>query len=687
MSSAATGAAYVPLRNHGGEDHDPVAQGLERGRVDLPVDDLDQLFSQLYKYWERHGLWGSILYELTAVLMFAFVVGFSTFLYFVDWSEVWHDNPQIGLSAERLANPSKVLLFFVGGFSIGVVVHFVVVLSRIRAVLRIHAFFTNVLPLQSGDDVRCMRWGEVVDRVVTMSNDPGPRGRRLTRDTDLNHKNVVQRIMRKENYFIALVNERKVDISLPIIGTRMLTKTLEWNLSLMLDFLFVGNGSLYDLVRMRWLCRQSAEHDVDPSFLNERKHEQLTRSLRRYVIFLGLANLVLAPFVLVYLLAYLVFRYGQELHENPGALLGARGWSPLAFWKMRLYNEVPALFRARMQAAYKPAEKYCSLFPARVLNIAIQFVAFVVGAMSVVLLAIGLISDEVMTKADILGKNFLWFLTVFGAILAVCRALTSEPDTALDPTTALKAVRLHTSFYPRHWRNRENTFEVYSEFTGMFQFRPVLLLLELSSVLLAPFILLFSVAPSCERVVRFVKEYTVRVTDVGHVCCFGNFDLRECGNSSYSTGSTDPRKPSKPSFDGKMEFSVLNFMGHYPNWFSTDAVEYIDRLRRLAAGDQPVGGHAARAMADYERSVVLAAHRTHAGARTTDSSEPAGFATQHSMQEYYTAPAMPAHATFSRLLFARVDTEQHMHTDGAAAAGSPQGSEAELTEVCVDHGR
>ena len=54
----------------------------------------------------------------------------------------------------------------------------------------------------------------------------------------------------------------------------------------------------------------------------------------------------------------------------------------------------------------------------------------------------------------------------------------------------------HTHYLPRHWRGRAHTREVQADFEGLFQFKALLFLEEMASILLTPFVLYFSL-PQC----------------------------------------------------------------------------------------------------------------------------------------------------------------------------------------------
>jgi len=61
---------------------------------------------------------------------------------------------------------------------------------------------------------------------------------------------------------------------------------------------------------------------------------------------MAVVNLLLAPFLLVFLLIYFFLRHAEKFYHSPSSL-GARRWSPLASWKLREFNELPYYVRHR----------------------------------------------------------------------------------------------------------------------------------------------------------------------------------------------------------------------------------------------------------------------------------------------------------------------------------------------------
>jgi autophagy-related protein 9 len=148
-----------------------------------------------------------------------------------------------------------------------------------------------------------------------------------------------------------------------------------------------------------------------------------------------------------------------------------------------------------------------------------------------------------------------------------------------------------------HW---VSVLQVHAEFSNLFALKITVFFTELLSVLLTPFILLFSLPPCAGAIIDFFREFTVHVDGIGYVCSFAVFDFTRHGNlgptgagagANVATVGT-VKSPSSPSMDvrqvdrgreqgghglglhadrlraneNKMEKSFLHFKATHPDW-------------------------------------------------------------------------------------------------------------------------
>lgn len=114
----------------------------------------------------------------------------------------------------------------------------------------------------------------------------------------LNKVVIANRILRKENYFLSLLNKNVLNLCPPlsaIFGNQpMLTKTMEINLSIcILQFVFDSNGH------------------IRKKFVENVKVDDLALELRKRFVIMAFMNLLASPFILAFLTIYFIFRYGE----------------------------------------------------------------------------------------------------------------------------------------------------------------------------------------------------------------------------------------------------------------------------------------------------------------------------------------------------------------------------------------
>ena len=102
---------------------------------------------------------------------------------------------------------------------------------------------------------------------------------------------IASRVMRKDNYLIALMNKNMLDLSLPCCCrcSVPLTKTLEWNLH------WTMLNHMFDVPTFQ----------LRPEFLNDVPALQ-----RRFVVF-GILNFVLLPFTLLFMIMYFFLKNAE----------------------------------------------------------------------------------------------------------------------------------------------------------------------------------------------------------------------------------------------------------------------------------------------------------------------------------------------------------------------------------------
>ncbi|CCH44577.1 Autophagy-related protein [Wickerhamomyces ciferrii] len=522
------------------------------------VENLDRFLQDVYSYYLGSGYYAILLSRTLDLATLAFVVYFSTYLSTcIDYSKL-SDSHTKSLDQIRVdqcyskihAFPKFMLWLFYIYFALKVVQIYL----DAKALKDIHQFYKYLLDI-SDKDLQTISWQVVVSRLMLLKDQNAVTSNVSDKKSKsrIDAHDIANRIMRKENYFIALYNKEILDLTLPIPGYRknLLTRTLEWNLNLCISgFVFNESGQI----------RQS--------FLKEAKRKELADELSKRFMLAGILNIVLAPLIVTYFILLYFFRYFNEYRRNPGSI-GSRQYTPFAEWKFREFNELYHLFQRRLNLSVPEAAKYVDQFPKEKTTIVLKFVAFITGSFAAVLGILSVVDPDMFFNFEITkDRTVLFYISIFGTIWAVCHGAIPEEYQVFDSEASLKQVATYTHFLPQSWEGKYHTEEVKAEFCEYFDLKPFILLREISSLIMTPFILWFSLPKSTNRIVDFFREFSVHVDGLGYVCTFAmfNFDKSKKGlQSKKSISPNDPRKTHYNSGEDKMMKSYLYFMDSYGN--------------------------------------------------------------------------------------------------------------------------
>ncbi|KAJ2387587.1 autophagy protein atg9, partial [Coemansia sp. RSA 2603] len=519
----------------------------------------DDFFCRVYSYFAGKGVLTIVLARVLQLVTLGFVVALSTFVFgCIDHAKV---RKQRSLSevvipqcTQQFSWTVTILLYLFAVFWLAQMVRTVL---EIPSLLEIRAFFTEVLGIPPAD-IGTVAWHEIVDRMVKLRDVEIREYRGLTKSRILGYRltadAIVNRIMRRENYMIALFNKDVLNISIPGLGKdQVLTKALEWNLSFcLMSYLFDERGQL----RHR--------------FLKESNRDILAKGLRRRFQFMAAINMMFAPFIVVFLVLYSFLRYFDELYHEPGTLT-SRAFTPYVKYKFRNFNEVPHSFHRRLSSAHPKATLYLGQFRNDALITVARFVSFVAGSFTALLLVLTVFDNELSLEFEITPhRTVLFYIGLFSAILAATRGMIpTEEQEYLHPAWIIRDALEDLQYMEPEWRGKLDTTKVRRDFEALFSYKLLIFAHELLGVITAPFVMLVSLPSCAERVIDFFREFTVHEGGLGYVCSFAVFDFERHGNVKFAAPARAPNE-HLTSKHGKMEQSFLAFKADYPEWQPRD---------------------------------------------------------------------------------------------------------------------
>ncbi|KAM6918408.1 autophagy-related protein 9B [Xenentodon cancila] len=531
------------------------------------IKNLDNFFTRIYHFHQKYGFACMIVSEFFELVQFLFVVTFTTFLVNCVEYDVLFANRAVNhtgqgqnpLDRNKVTLPDAILpsqqcteriqenswiIFLLIMAAIFWIYRLVKVICNVLSYWEIRQFYIKALKIKM-DELCNFTWQEVQERLINLQREH----QMCIHKKELTELDIYHRILRFKNYMVAMINKSllPVHLQLPLLGNVVfVTQGLKYNFELIL---FWGPGSLF---QNKW--------NLHPKYKRNGNRLELAQQLSRVILLIGLANLLLCPFILVWQVLYAFFSYTEVIRREPGSL-GARRWSLYGRLYLRHFNELDHELHGRLGRGYKPTSKYMNSFTSPLLTVLAKNIAFFSGSVLAVLIALTVYDEDVLTVQHILTA-----ITVLGVVITIARSFIPDEHMVWCPEQLLQCVLAHIHYMPDHWRGNANKSETRDEVAQLFQYKAVFILEELLSPIITPFILIFLLRSKSLEIIDFFRNFTVEVVGVGDICSFAQMDIRRHGNPTWMSQGQTEASVYQQAENGKTELSLMHFTIKNPRW-------------------------------------------------------------------------------------------------------------------------
>lgn len=625
--------------------------------LSLKSNDIDEFFTRVYKYYAAKGLLSLIVAGIVPLLTSAFLVSFSTFLFAcVDHSKIKDAETLSDVLVPRClaklpAFPAVLLLSYCSWWTF----QLARLIFSIPSLLETHLFYRFLLGV-SDSELGCVSWPQVANEILLLQTH-GPKNRAndklggedrtqlpekfccpaLKRHV-LNPHYIVNRIMRRDNYLIALMNQKLLNFGFPrpltILGLdrrmvdraksrfdssdelnedapllsskasgahdcrkrdeSLFTQCLEFNLKLaLLPFLF-----------------DSQNGQIKTQIMDTSQHAILAKNLKTRFKIIGWIHLIFSPIVFLVLVTYLFFKHARALQTNPEMML-RRTLTPLACWKFREYNELTHFWKQRVNRSLPLARLYLNQTSCgKVTASMCKFLALVSGSLASTLALLVLFDKDFKLDLQVTpSRTVVYYLTLFGSLFALSYKGIPNSERIhydLGDLSTRWTEETHYDFYQADLDPVKSSHATQRGLESFYQHRFYLLLKELISVWLVPFIFIWSLPECSHSILQFVRFHTLPIDGLGLVCSLAAFDF-----GKHPPAFAPQINPLKAENDGsgsdilfangdsrargipKMEASFLNFQLNYGNqWVppvgrQPEAIDFMSKLHHFIQQSTP----------------------------------------------------------------------------------------------------
>ncbi len=424
--------------------------------------DINSLYLfNLYYYYYNRGYRNLILSELTNLG----VLGFSIFFLFflvqcVDFDGLINYNLNESISFSKFIkfdnfwkfHPVIIVISIV--FCIYILFQLISIIINSRKFWIIRNIYKEELEIDN-NELETLTWNEITNKIM-----------KHYCITNLNSYTIALRIMTKENLIISIYDK----LEHLKFNKYPLTKLLEWNFI----FCFINP-----------LINENREIDSNIKLNGIKYHQQVRNRLKKIAI----VNFIFMPFILLFMVLYMILQYGEQFYNNPKLLVNNQ-WTLKAYWKFRYYNELPHLFYERLHKAGNATKEYNKQFISKTIDIIAKFLIFILGSLFILLILMPLINENLLINLNISNNRpILWYIGIIGAIIALLKNFVNNKFST-DPIKMMNKMSEYIDL-KEEWVKNPRSKNVQNDIKKLFTHRIILILEELYCLLLTPFILWF----------------------------------------------------------------------------------------------------------------------------------------------------------------------------------------------------
>ena len=414
---------------------------------------------QIYFYYKNKGFKNILLTQIINILISIFLFVLILFLFnCIDYKELFGISDYNKLNKfidwENLFKFNAFFLCLFISFILFIITKIINLIELSINYSKIKTYFNTNLKI-TDEKLDYINWSDVINKLEIYNNEK----------VDIYKINSI--ILFYENYLNAIFDNK-------IIKLYHLSNLMEWNINYCILFKMFGETE-----------------DGDD--------KKKTIYLRLRVV--AIINFIFMPFILVFMLFYNIFNYGEEFYNKP-TLLTTRMITRKAQWKYRYYNELPHDFEERMNKIDNNAKKYISQFKNDYIISISKLIVFICSSFFILLILLTLINDKILIYVTMLNnKSILWVISILASIIAIFKKSHThfkEPKIYMEEISKIIYIK-------KDFVEKSNSNEIKQLFIKDYQYKIIIIIKDIIYTILTPF-RLWLLANNIDNIINFINS-------------------------------------------------------------------------------------------------------------------------------------------------------------------------------------
>ena len=468
----------------------------------IEVDNFDDFLQNLYYYYKNKGYRNIITKNVTDILSLLFTMFISSVVFFFNWDSLHKCDLEsfscknINIFSFQTNIFSKVLFtIYISLFIIYTIWFIFGCTYTIKKTNFIKKFYNNYLQIND-EELLFINWNFILEKIDKLQENYNfIEGKRIyTRHDKLM---IIQRIMRRDNVIIGLIeNNILTDNKSKFLHNIIYSKILEWNLRLA----FINNLNSVNKTEL----------------LNE-------INLKNKFILLGIFNVIIIPFSIMYNFIYFILDNVVHFHTEPKDFMN-RTWTNYGFNYLRYYNELSHICNQRLYLALKDAVSFTSQFKNIEYDTINRFFIFIIGSVTSFMILLGIYNEALLT-ITIFDRNLWWYIAIFTALIGIFKNNLGNPYFNQNPNIYLDKLKDNLGYKIDDMIEKMDLYSINNRINIYLKYKLICLLYELISVIITPYILLFIIPNKVSNLCDYLKNNLEKDKDLGYILKDSKFNI------------------------------------------------------------------------------------------------------------------------------------------------------------------